>query len=137
MTEEDEARARHGRGLLAHAGTDVLRSMLAAREIVEAERAEPQTTCEPGGLGGDGGQPRLPMSLVSRMATRQDIDTALYEMEPPLLRPDMPLCFASDLITPKSFQEAKYGEFGEQFMDEVSRKVHGLLEAKAFDVAEE
>lgn len=76
----------------------------------------------------------IPLGLVTRLATRHDLDSALHEMEPPLLRPDMPRCHAKDLRVPQTYKEARDGEHGEQFMDAAKREVFGLLEAEAFKV---
>ena len=80
---------------------------------------------------------RLPLGLVSRLATREDVDAALREMRPSHLRPDMPLCHAKDLRVPKTFREARDGEHGVQFMDAAKREVFGLLEAGAFEIVDE
>ena len=79
----------------------------------------------------------VPLGLVSRLATREDIDSALREMRPSHLRPDMPLCHAKDLRVPKTFREARDGEHGAQFMDAAKREVFGLLEAGAFEIVDE
>ena len=59
------------------------------------------------------------------------------EMRPSHRRPDMPLCHAKDLRVPKTFREAQDGEHGVQFMDAAKREVFGLLEAGAFEIADE
>ena len=74
---------------------------------------------------------------MSRLATREDIDSALREMRPSHLRPDMPLCHAKDLRVPKTFREARDSEHGAQFMDAAKREVFGLLEAGAFEIVDE
>ena len=74
----------------------------------------------------------MSLGLVSRLATREDVDAALREMRPFHLRPDMPLCHAKDLRVPKTFREARDGEHGAQFMDAAKRKLLGLLESGAF-----
>ena len=79
----------------------------------------------------------MPLGLVSRLATREDIDSALREMRPSHLRPDMPLCHAKDLRVPKTFREARDGKHGAQFMDAAKREVFGLLEAGAFEIVDE
>ena len=79
----------------------------------------------------------VPLGLVARLATREDIDEALHDMEPSHQRPDMPLCHASDLRVPKSFPEMMRGEHSKQFLDAVQREVHGLIEAGTFAVVPE
>lgn len=79
----------------------------------------------------------VPLGLVARLATREDIDAALHEMRPPHLGPDMPLCQAKDLRVPKSFKEVYDGEHSVQFMDAAKREVFGLLEAGALEVVAE
>ena len=77
----------------------------------------------------------VPLGLVMRLATRADLDSAISEMEPPLLRPDMPRCHAKDLRVPQTFKEARESEHSTQFMDATKREeVFGLLEADAFKV---
>ena len=76
----------------------------------------------------------VPLGLVVRLATRDDLDSAISEMEPPLLRPDMPRCHAKDLRVPQTFKEAKESVHSTQFMDATKREVFGLLEADAFKV---
>eukprot|EP00903_Cladosiphon_okamuranus_P007692 g7455.t1 len=76
----------------------------------------------------------VPLGLVMRLASRQDIDAALDELEPPLLRPSMPRCHAKDLRVPKTFREAMQGPHAVEFADATKREVHGLLEAGAFEV---
>ena len=49
----------------------------------------------------------------------------------------MPHCHARDLRVPKSYAEMKRGENSLQFLDAVKREVHGLIEAGAFEVADE
>ncbi|CAB1113962.1 unnamed protein product [Ectocarpus sp. CCAP 1310/34] len=46
----------------------------------------------------------VPLGLVARLATRDDLDSAVRETEPPLLRPDMPRCHAKDLRVPQTFK---------------------------------
>ncbi|CAB1113202.1 unnamed protein product [Ectocarpus sp. CCAP 1310/34] len=64
----------------------------------------------------------VPLGLVARLATRDDLDSAVREMEPPLLRPDMPRCHAKDLRVPQTFKEARQSEHSEQFMDAAKRE---------------
>ena len=66
------------------------------------------------------------MGLVTRLATREDIDAALSEMETPLQRPDMPLCHASDLSVPKTFREAMKGDFVEHYHDAEEQMPHRM-----------
>ena len=79
----------------------------------------------------------VPLGLVSRLATREDIDAALREIRPSHLRPDMPLCHAKNLRVPKTFREARDGEHDVQFMDAAMREVFGLLESEAFEIVDE
>ena len=74
----------------------------------------------------------VPLGLVMRLATRYDLESTLQEMEPPLLRPEMPRCHAKDLRVPQTFKEAMQGEHREQFMEAGQREVFGLVEAGAF-----
>ena len=67
--------------------------------VEESKGAPPYDTTGVGGSGGDYwslGPSGLgvPLGLVSRLATREDVDAALREMRPSHLRPDMPLCHA-------------------------------------------
>ncbi|CAB1111699.1 unnamed protein product [Ectocarpus sp. CCAP 1310/34] len=56
---------------------------------------------------------------------------AVREMEPPLLRPDMPRCHAKDLRVPQTFKEAKQSEHSEQFMDAAKReRIHNCIKSK-------
>jgi len=148
----------HNQGLLSFAGRDVLLSMLATHNVVDNER-EMRGVSEPGGLQeckgaqpdddpgggeyGDGGWSsgstgrRVSFGLLAHLATREDIDSALRDTEPPHIRPDMPLCHARDLRVPKSYAEMKRGENSVQFLDAVKREVHGLIEAGAFEVVDE
>ena len=50
----------------------------------------------------------VPLGLVSRLATPEDIDGALPTMRPSYLRPDMPLCNDKDLRVTKTFREARH-----------------------------
>lgn len=110
---------------------------------VEETKGDPPNVVDGGGDRGGNGwslEPSgkgVPLGLVARMASREDIDSALHEMRPPHLRPDMPMCHAKDLRVPKSFSEARDGEHSEQFMDAAKREVFGLLEAGAFEVVGE
>ena len=79
----------------------------------------------------------MPLGLVSRLATREDIHAALREMRPSHLRPDIPLWDARDLRVPKTFRGARDVEHGVQFMDAARREVFGLLEAGAFEIVDE
>ncbi|CAB1103934.1 unnamed protein product [Ectocarpus sp. CCAP 1310/34] len=76
----------------------------------------------------------VPLGRVVRFATRADLDSAISEMEPPLLWPDMPRCHAKDLRVPQTFKEARESVHSTQFMDETKREVFELLEADAFKV---
>ena len=49
----------------------------------------------------------------------------------------MPLCHERDPRVPKSYAEMKLGENSVQFLDAVKREVHGLIEARAFEVVDE
>ena len=79
----------------------------------------------------------MPLGLVSRLATREDVHAALRDMRPSYLRPDMPLCHAKDLRVPKTFRETRDGEHGVQFMDAAKREVFGLLKTGAFEIVDE
>lgn len=79
----------------------------------------------------------IPFGLVARLATREDLESAMLEMEPPLLRPDMPRCHAKDLRVPKTYREARDGEHRVYFMDAAKQEVFGLLDAEAFKVVDE
>lgn len=154
-------------GLLSLAGDDVLLPMLQNNRALKAKRTlldsgglggggeQPDRT---GGVEECKGDPSsimhggncvasgwslghsgsgVPLGLVARLASREDIDAALHEMRPPHLRPDMPLCHAKDLRVPKSFKEAYEGEHSVQFMDAAKREIFGLREAGAFEVVAE
>lgn len=144
--------------LISQLGRDCLLSMLMTHGAVDGERRQPATP-DPGNLGGveesknlppedaTGGSerssgvcpampsgPRIGFSLLARLATRNDIEAALKDMRPPHLKPDMPLCHASDLRAPKSYEEMMRGQYSKQFLDAMKREVFGLIEAGAFEV---
>ena len=79
----------------------------------------------------------VPLDLVSRLATPEDVDAALSEMRLSHLQPDMPLCHAKDLRVSKMCREAHDGEHGVQFMDAAKREVFGFLEAGVFEFVDE
>lgn len=116
--------------------------MLAARTVVDGERAERQGGPDMEESAGEGWSVApvgggVPFSLVARLATREEIDTTLRDQRPPEQRPDMPLCHASDLRVPKTYAEAQRCDHSTQFMDAAKREIHGLLEAKTFEVVQE
>ena len=80
---------------------------------------------------------RVSFGLPAHIATREDIDSALRDTEPPHIRPDMPLCYARDLRVPKCYAEMKRGENSVQFLDAIKCEVHGLIEAGALKVVVE
>ena len=88
-----------------------------------------------GSLGPSGRE--LPLGLVSRLTTRNDVDAAPREVRRPHMRIDMPLCHAKDLCVPKTFGEARDGEHGVQFMVAAKREVFGSLEAGAFEIVDD
>ena len=103
-----------------------------------------QSDVDPGGGEyGDGGCSsgftgrRVSFGLLAHLATREDIDSALRDTEPPHIRPDMPLCHARDLRVPKTYAEMERGENSVQFLDAVKREVNGPIEAGAFEVVDE
>ena len=107
--------------------------------VGESKGKLPEADTGEGGRMGNGwsigpSERGVPLGLVARLATRDDFDSAMREMEPPLLRPDMPRCHAKDLRVPQTFKEAKQSEHSEQFMDAAKREVFGLLEADAFKI---
>ena len=63
------------------------------------------------------------------LASRDDIDMTLREMNPPEVAPDLPQCYASDLRVPKTYREAVSSEHGNLWIDSVSREFRGLMEA--------
>ena len=106
----------------------MLLSVLATHNVIDSEREMPGVS-EPGRLedckgaqpdddpgGGEYGEGdcssgftgrRVSFGLLAPLATREDIDSALRDTEPPYIRPDMPLCHARDLRVPKSYAEMK------------------------------
>ena len=132
--------------------------MLASHNVVDSER-EMRGVSEPGGVEeckgeqpdddpgggeyGDGGWSSgstggcVSFGFLAHLATREDIDPALRDTEPPHIRPDMPLCHARDLRVPTSYAEMKRGENSVQFLDAVKPEVHGVIEAGAFEVVHE
>ena len=127
----------HGSGELGGGG----KQHAGSRGVQESKGAPPYDTTGGGESGGNywslGPSGRgVPLSLVSRLTTREDVDAAFREMRPSHLRPDMPLCHAKDLLVPKTFREAHDGEHGAQFMDAAKREVFGLLEAGTFEIVD-
>ena len=128
----------HGSGELGGGG----KQHAGSGGVEESKGVPPYDTTGGGGSGGNywSLEPSgrgVPLGLVSRLATREDVDAALREMRPSHLRPDMPLCHAKDLRVPKTFREARDGEHGAQFMDAAKREVFGLLEAGTFEIVDE
>ena len=110
--------------------------------VEESKRAPPYDTTG----GGEGGGSywslgpswrEVPLGLVSRHSTREDVDAAIRDMRPSHLRPDMPVCHAKNLRVSKTFREARDGEHGVQVMDAAKREMFGLLEAGAFEIVDE
>ena len=128
----------HGSGELGGGG----KQRAGSRSLEESKGAPPYDTTGGGESGGGywslGPSGRgVPLILMSRLATRDDVDAALREMRPSHLRPDMPLCHAKDLHVPKPFREARDGDHGVQVMDAAKREVFGLLQAGTFEIFDE
>lgn len=146
-----ESHDAHSMGLLALTNSDVWETIRSTQEAMFEERRRQEQ-------GGDGKQEKggeeehldlgdgwsvgpsgsgIPMSLAMRFATRDEIDAAILELEPPLERPDMPLCQASELKVPKSFKEMLRSEHAPHFLDAQQREIHGVLQAKTFTPVDE
>ena len=128
----------HGSGELGGGG----KQHAGSGGVEESKGAPPYDTTAGGGSGGIfwslGPSGRgVPLGLVSRLATWEDVDAALHEMRPSHLRPDMPPYHAKDLRVPSTFRKARDGEHGAQFMDAAKREVFGLLEAGTFKIVDE
>lgn len=74
----------------------------------------------------------VPLAMAARFATREEIDSALHDEQPPLERPDMPLRPVDQLPVPQTYNEMLRSEHSALFLDAQQREVFGLLEAKTF-----
>ena len=118
----------HGSGDLGSGG----KQHAGSGGVEKSKGARPYDTTGGGEIGGSywslGPSGRgVPLGLVSRLATREDVDGALREMLLSHLRHDMPLCHDKALRVPKTFREARDGEHGVHFMDAAKREVFCLL----------
>lgn len=137
----------HGLGLLNLANGDVWDTIRAVNNLTRQqqerggveERKESQLE-EPVEVGGGWsvGSPGsgVPLAMAVRFATRDDIDTALIDQEPPLERPDMPLRPVNELVIPKTYAEMLRNDHAPLYLDAQQREVFGLLQAKTFKVVE-
>eukprot|EP00903_Cladosiphon_okamuranus_P010086 g9553.t2 len=74
----------------------------------------------------------VPLAMATRFATREEIDLALRDEQPPLERPDMPLRPVDELPVPHTYNEMLRSEYSTLVLDAQQREVFGLIEAKAF-----
>ena len=134
-------------GLLARMGTDTLRSILEARELVEGggdsmaafgggarsgggERKEGDGG--PGGRAGAppwGGHGGVPIGLAVRLARTEEIESALDDEQPPEERPEIPQCFATDFRVPKTYRDAMRSDYAHLWQDAVQREFFGILKS--------
>lgn len=136
-------RDHHSMGLLALANGDVWATIQAVNRAAQDQHAaahEQGGEEEPVDVGGGwsvGPAGRgVPLAMAVRFATRDDIESALRDEKPPLVRPDMPLRPVNELDVPKSYTEMLRNEHSGLFRDAMKREVFGLLEAKTFRVVD-
>lgn len=139
----------HSTGLMSSLGRDELLSMLETRDVVESERREVGGVLAAEEVGGSShaesrGEdcPREPsgvagvsFALATAFATREEIDAAVRDQQPPHQPPDLPQCQASDLSVPKTYKEAMESEHQHLWSDSMEREIHGLLSAGTFSPA--
>ena len=134
----------HGMGLLALANSDVWDTIRAVSSAVKQQQggAEQGGVVEDAPLEVGGGwsvgssKSGVPIAMAMRFATRQDIDAALIDQEPPFQRPDMPLRPVDELVVPKNYTEMLRNEHAALYLDAMQREVFGLLSAKTFKPVE-
>lgn len=135
-------RDHHSMGLLALANGDVWATIQAVNSVAQhqqraAHELGGEEPVEVGGGWSVGPAGRgVPLAMAVRFATRDDIESALRDEKPPLLRPDMPLRPVAELKIPKTYTEMLRNEHAGLFLDAMKREVFGLLEAKTFRVVE-
>lgn len=146
------ARDDHSLGLLSLANSevwdtlrDVQQAVLDAREqggageqeqggVEESKESSPAGGSHDLGDGWSVGPAGagVPLAMAARFATREEIDSALRDEQPPLERPDMPLRPVDQLHVPQTYKEMLRSEHSALFLDAQQREVFGLLEAKTF-----
>lgn len=114
-------------------------SMLSTRDKVEKARIMKeeleriQKEEEEKGNTREGGRQRIPCSLATMFARKEDIDDATHEDRPPDERPTMPSCYASDIEIPKTYRGVRESKYGDLWADAVQREFYGLFDAGTFE----
>ena len=88
---------------------------------------------ERGGKKTEGPREEVPFACATLLASREDIDRAMRDLNPPEVAPDLPHCYANDLRVPKTYREAVSSEYADLWIDSVEREFRGLMEAGTFE----
>ena len=122
-----------------------LLSVLKTREAVDGGRRE---KLPPPAVGGceesppsinreettsGGGRGGIPCAFAAMLATRDEIDDALDDQQPPHKLTDLLYCYASDRRVPGSYREAMTSEHAHLWEDSTGREFYGLLDAGTFE----
>ncbi|CAB1112502.1 unnamed protein product [Ectocarpus sp. CCAP 1310/34] len=130
----------HRFGLVSLQDKATLLSTLTTRSIVDGGRKEIPSSAggrdgaEPGGRerGGtkkEGLREEVPFACATLLASREDIDRAMMDLDPPEVAPDLPQCYASDLRVPKTYREAVSSQHADLWIHSVEKEFRGLMEA--------
>lgn len=128
------SRDRHSLGLLSLANGDVWNMIRATEAEVKRQRLAQQR--EQGGAEESKGEvvpedlvsvgggwsvgpaaAGVPLAMAARFTSREEIDTALLDQEPPFKQPDLPLRQAHELVVPNSYNEMLRNEHSAHFLD--------------------
>ncbi|CAB1101212.1 unnamed protein product [Ectocarpus sp. CCAP 1310/34] len=137
----------HRFGLVSLQDKATLLSTLTTRSIVDGGRKEIPSSAggrdgaEPGGRerGGTktgGLREEVPFACATLLASREDIDRAMRDLDPPEVAPDLPQCYASDLRVPKTYREAVSSQHADLWIHSVEKEFRGLMEAGTFEEAD-
>ncbi|CAB1115173.1 unnamed protein product [Ectocarpus sp. CCAP 1310/34] len=134
----------HRFGLVSLQDKATLLSTLTTRSIVDGGRKEIPSSAggrdgaEPGGRerGGtkkEGLREEVPFACATLLASREDIDRAMMDLDPPEVAPDLPQCYASDLRVPKTYRETVSSQHADLWIHSVEKQFRGLMEAGTFE----
>ncbi|CAB1117620.1 unnamed protein product [Ectocarpus sp. CCAP 1310/34] len=123
----------HRFGLVSLQHKATLLSTLTTRGVVDRGRKEIPSSAggregaEPGGRERGGKKPEglgeeVPFACATLLASREDIDRAMMDIDPPEVAPDLPQCYASDLRVPKTDREAVSSQHADLWIHSVEKE---------------
>ncbi|CAB1101054.1 unnamed protein product [Ectocarpus sp. CCAP 1310/34] len=90
---------------------------------------------ERGGTKTEGIREEVPFACATLLASREDIDRTMRDLNPPQVAPDLPRCYANDLRVPKTYWEAVSSD-ADLWVDSGEREFRGLMERVHVDCGE-